>query len=113
MAAELGVPLLDQTTAAYSYVHASGKPWGLFARDNVHSNRRFDSGHFHMPPEYTGEWRVDTHPRLNRAATCVCIDAPHGDEGRQLHLIDIRGLLARGGKAGRAAPARAAAGRSP
>jgi hypothetical protein len=82
---------------------------------HVASGRRFDLGHFHLPPEYTGEWRVDTHPRLNRAATVVCIDAPHGDEGRQLHLIDIRGVLARGGSVDAAAaggtPAAPAAGR--
>jgi len=66
---------------------------------HVASGRRFDLGHFHVPPAYSGEWRVDTHPRLNRAATVVCIDAPHGDEGRQLHLMDIRGVLARGGDA--------------
>jgi hypothetical protein len=67
---------------------------------HVASGRRFDIGHFHLPPEYTGEWRVDTHPRLNRAATVVYIDAPHGDEGRQMHLIDIRGVLAQAGEAG-------------
>lgn len=53
------------------------------------SNRRIDLGHFPSPPAYTGEWRVDTHPRLSRNERLVCIDAPHGDQGRQLHLIDI------------------------
>ncbi len=72
---------------------------------HVASGRRFDLGHFHLPPEYTGEWRVDTHPRLNRAATFVCIDAPHGDEGRQMRLIDIRGVLARAAEASDSAPA--------
>ena len=72
---------------------------------HVASGHRFDLGHFHLPPEYTGEWRVDTHPRLNRTATVVCIDAPHGDEGRQLQLIDIRGVLARGGGVDAAAAA--------
>lgn len=35
---ELNLPVLDETTPAYSYVHASGKPWGFFARDAIHSN---------------------------------------------------------------------------
>ena len=35
---ELNIPVLDETTPAYSYVHASGKPWGFFARDGIHSN---------------------------------------------------------------------------
>lgn len=60
---------------------------------HVASGRRIDLGHFHLPAEYKGEWRVDTHPRLNRAAEFVCIDAPYRDEGRQLHLIDIRQVL--------------------
>lgn len=56
------------------------------------SGRRLDLGDFPSPPAYTGEWRVDTHPRLNRAETRVCIDSAHGGSGRQLHLIDIEGL---------------------
>jgi hypothetical protein len=55
----------------------------------VSSGRRIDLGHFHLPPVYTGEWRVDTHPRLSPDGKFVCIDAPHEGEGRQLHLIDI------------------------
>jgi hypothetical protein len=50
---------------------------------------RIDLGHFHLPPEYTGEWRVDTHPRYRRDGRFVCIDAPHENSGRQMHLIDI------------------------
>ncbi len=53
------------------------------------TNRRIDLGHFPQPKEYTGEWRVDTHPRLSRDERLVCIDAPHGKEGRQMLLIDI------------------------
>ncbi len=50
-------------------------------------------GHFYQPPAYAGEWRCDTHPRLSRQGTQVCVDAPAGDQGRQLHLIDIRALV--------------------
>ncbi len=60
---------------------------------HVESGRRIDLGHFHLPKTYTGEWRVDTHPRLSPNSRYVCIDAPHEDEGRQLHLIDISGIV--------------------
>jgi hypothetical protein len=58
----------------------------------VETGRRVDLGHFHLPKAYTGEWRVDTHPRFSPDSRYVCIDVPHKDEGRQLHLIDIRGI---------------------
>ena len=45
------------------------------------------------PVEYKGEWRVDTHPRLSRDERTVCIDSPHTGQGRQLHLIDIGGII--------------------
>jgi hypothetical protein len=60
---------------------------------HIQSNRRIDLGHFPQPPVYKGEWRVDTHPRLSRDERFVCIDAPEADRGRQLHLIDIQGLV--------------------
>jgi len=60
----------------------------------IASNRRIDLGHFHLPKVYTGEWRVDTHPRLSRDGRYVCIDAVDGTNGRQLCLIDI-GAIAR------------------
>lgn len=59
---------------------------------HIASDRRFDLGHFPQPPEYKGEWRVDTHPRLSRNERWVCVDAPHEGSGRQLHLIDIQGI---------------------
>lgn len=61
---------------------------------HVPTGRRIDLGHFPLPPEYKGEWRVDTHPRLSRDNRRVCIDAPAEGSGRQLHLIDIEGLTA-------------------
>ncbi len=60
---------------------------------HVKTGRRVDLGHFPLPKAYSGEWRVDTHPRLSRDGRLVCIDAPHGNEGRQLHLLDIRGIV--------------------
>ena len=60
---------------------------------HIKENRRIDLGNFPQPPEYKGEWRVDAHPRLSPDEHHVCVDAPHGDAGRQLHLIDIRGVV--------------------
>lgn len=60
---------------------------------HVETGQRIDLGHFPVGDAYRGEWRVDTHPRLSRDGKWVCIDAPDGDRGRQLHLIDIRGLV--------------------
>lgn len=59
---------------------------------HVPSGRRIDLGHFHLPRAYTGEWRVDTHPRISRDGRFVCIDSVKPGEGRQLCLIDITGL---------------------
>ena len=61
---------------------------------HVATGRRVDLGHFHVPKIYTGEWRVDSHPRLSPDGRLVCIDAPHENEGRQLHLIDISSIVA-------------------
>ncbi|HID77083.1 MAG TPA: hypothetical protein EYP56_13945 [Planctomycetaceae bacterium] len=51
-------------------------------------------GRFYSPPEYRGEWRCDTHPRFSRDGRLVVIDSPHTGQGRQLHLIDISGIVA-------------------
>lgn len=60
---------------------------------HVASGKRIDLGHFHSPAIYTGEWRVDNHPRFSPNSKYVCIDSPHKNEGRQLHLIDISGII--------------------
>ena len=60
---------------------------------HVASGRRIDLGHFHLPKVYTGEWRVDTHPRFSPDSRYVCIDAPVENLGRQMHLIDISGIV--------------------
>ena len=60
---------------------------------HVKSSRRIDLGSFYLPKIYTGEWRVDTHPRFSPDGRYVCIDAPYQNEGRQLHLIDISGIV--------------------
>jgi hypothetical protein len=60
---------------------------------HIATNKRIDLGYFPQPPEYKGEWRVDCHPRSSRDEKLVCIDAPDGANGRQLHLINIDGLM--------------------
>jgi hypothetical protein len=60
---------------------------------DVARGNRHPLGHFRSPPEYTGEWRCDTHPRFSPDGRSVVIDSPHGGNGRQLYLIDIGGLV--------------------
>jgi len=60
---------------------------------HVVTGRRVPLGHFHLPPEYRGEWRCDTHPRFSPDGRSVVIDSPHTGEGRQLHLIDISRIV--------------------
>lgn len=59
----------------------------------IPTDRRVPLGHFESPKEYAGEWRCDTHPRSSRDGKTVCIDSPHGGDGRQMYLIEIGDLL--------------------
>ena len=59
---------------------------------HVPTGRRVDLGDFHLPEVYTGQWRIDTHPRFSPDGRFVCFDSPHENEGRQLHLIDISAI---------------------
>lgn len=45
-----------------------------------------------LPPEYTGEWRIDAHPRCSPDGRSVVIDAAFEGRGRQMYLIDIGAL---------------------
>ncbi|MBK9389430.1 MAG: hypothetical protein IPN68_04250 [Bacteroidetes bacterium] len=56
---------------------------------HIPSDRRIDIGSFPLPAEYKGEWRCDLHPRFSPDGKMVCIDSPHGGNGRQLYIIDI------------------------
>jgi len=60
---------------------------------HVATGRVVPLGHFHSPPQYTGEWRCDTHPRVSRDGRKIVIDSPHAEEGRQLHLIDVSEIV--------------------
>ena len=61
---------------------------------HVATGRTVPLGRFHLPPQYRGEWRCDTHPRSSGDGTKVVIDSPHGGNGRQLYLIDISRIVA-------------------
>ena len=61
---------------------------------HVATQRQVFLGHFRLPPEYTGEWRCDTHPRFSPDGRSVVVDSPHTGQGRQLHLIDIGAIVA-------------------
>ena len=60
---------------------------------HVPTGKRIDLGSFHSPLAYNGEWRCDTHPRISRDGRTVCIDSPHGGDGRQLYALDISGIV--------------------
>ena len=63
---------------------------------HVATGRKVPLGSFYQPPVYrrgTNEWRCDTHPRFSPDGRSVVIDSPHTGEGRQLHLIDISGIV--------------------
>jgi len=61
---------------------------------HVATGRRVPLGSFFLPKEYQGEWRCDTHPRFSPDGRWVSIDSPHTGQGRQIHLIDIREIVA-------------------
>ena len=60
---------------------------------HVPTRRKVELGRFHSPPEYSGEWRCDTHPRSSNDGKTIAIDSPHTGTGRQVHLIDIRRII--------------------
>ncbi len=60
---------------------------------NVANGNTIPLGGFYSPPEYSGEWRCDTHPRFSPDGRSVVIDSAHGGEGRQMYLMDISGIV--------------------
>jgi hypothetical protein len=56
---------------------------------HIPTDKKIELGDFFSPPEYGGEWRCDLHPRFSPDGNFICIDSPHGGNGRQLYLIDI------------------------
>ena len=60
---------------------------------HVATGRTVSAGRFYLPPEYKGQWRCDTHPRYSPDGRSVVIDSPHAGNGRQMHLIDVSGIV--------------------
>jgi len=60
---------------------------------DTRAGKRVELGSFLSPREYTGEWRCDLHPRFSPDGRWVSIDSPHAGHGRQIYLLDLRGLL--------------------
>ena len=60
---------------------------------HIASDRIVVLGRFYNAPEYTGEWRVDLHPRVSPDGRLVVVDSPHSGEGRQMHMIDISHIV--------------------
>jgi hypothetical protein len=44
-------------------------------------------------PNFTGEYRVDLHPRFSRGGKTVCIDSTYESLGRQMYIINIEHIL--------------------
>ena len=59
---------------------------------NSKTGEKLVLGEFYMDPDYTGEWRVDLHPRQSRDGKKIIIDCPVGKSGRQMLMLDISGL---------------------
>lgn len=59
---------------------------------HVPTNRRVELAALLSPPQYTGEWRCDTHPRVSRTGRYITVDSPH-EGGRQIYLIDISSII--------------------
>ena len=60
---------------------------------HVPTGKKVTLGSFYLPPEYKGEWRVDTHPRFSRDGKSVVFDSAHAGNGRQLYVIDISKII--------------------
>ena len=59
---------------------------------NNSTQQKIVLGKFFMDKIYTGQWRVDLHPRQSRDGKKIFIDCPIGKDGRQILMLDISGL---------------------
>ena len=59
---------------------------------NTKTEKKIVLSKFYLDKKYTGEWRVDLHPRQSRDGENIIIDCPIGCDGRQMLMLDISGL---------------------
>ncbi|WP_144996425.1 hypothetical protein [Polystyrenella longa] len=60
---------------------------------HVPTGKTHEIGKVPSPKVYTGEWRCDTHPRHSPDGKLIVVDSPYKDQGRQLYLFDISGIV--------------------
>lgn len=73
--------------AGYQYLFLFHRPTKLFV---PLAKLRSTAEHV---PNFSGEFRVDLHPRFSRDGRVVCIDSTWEGLGRQMYLIDIGYIL--------------------
>jgi len=73
--------------AGYQYLFLYHRPAKLFVPLAKLKSTAEDVANF------TGEYRVDLHPRFSRDGRIVCIDATHEGLGRQMYVINIGYIL--------------------
>lgn len=69
-----------------TYPDKNRMQWLMLYR--VATGRRYDLNRFHSPPQFTGPFRCDLHPRWNRDGTRVCVDGCH-EPTRQVYVLDV------------------------
>lgn len=60
---------------------------------HVPTDKKMPLGSFFEPREYKGEFRCDLHPRASNDGRKVVIDSVHGGNGRQMYLMDLKGMV--------------------
>lgn len=58
----------------------------------VADGKRIDIGRFRLPPQLTGPYRCDLHPRWSRNGAQVCIDSAH-EPTRQVYVVDVSQIV--------------------
>lgn len=57
------------------------------------SDRKVVLGRFHLAETYIGEWRCDLHPKCTPDGRKVIFDSTHGNNGRQIYILDISDIV--------------------